>query len=159
VGEGEQGARYVELEQREVVVVRPELPEVLDHLVADDRPGLAVCLFAGAAGDRETVVLAGRREHLGVERVAAVAAQVPALRAGEDEHVQARGADDRAYGVDPGTAVAADRGEETQADVVLVELRAADRGQRGLLPFELCPGEHGADVTEVSLTSAVSVCL
>ena len=90
-------------------------------------------ISGGAAGYREAVVLARRRERLAVQRIAAVAAQVAALRAGQDEHVQARGADDRADRVHPRAAVGADRGEKAEAEAVLVELPAAGLGERGLL--------------------------
>ncbi|HLH84725.1 MAG TPA: hypothetical protein VKV38_15805 [Trebonia sp.] len=63
-----------------------------------------------------------------MQRVTAVAVQVSTFGAGEDEYVQPGGADDRAHRVDPGTAVTAHRCGEAQADVVLVELRAAGCG-------------------------------
>jgi hypothetical protein len=56
--------------------------------------------------------------------------------------MQACCADDRADGVHAGAAVLADRGEEAKAKAVLVELRAAGGGERGLLLRELRPSEH-----------------
>ena len=41
-----------------------------------------------------------------------------------------------------GAAVPPDGGEETEAEAVLVELPATNRGERGLLPLELRPGDH-----------------
>jgi len=54
-------------------------------------------------------------------------------------------------------AAGPDRGQEPQADAELVELPAAHAGQARLLPLELAPGDHAADVTLVLLTPDVSI--
>ena len=78
-----------------------------------------------------------------MEGIAAVPAEVAALRTGQDEQVQPRRTNDRADRVHTGTAVLADGGEEAQAEAMLVELPAARGRERGLLLRELRPGDHG----------------
>jgi hypothetical protein len=77
-----------------------------------------------------------------VEGIAAVPAEVAALRTGQDEHVQPGLADDRADRVHAGAAVTPDGGEEAEAGAEMVELLAAGRGEGGLLMSELGPGDH-----------------
>ena len=62
LGQREQAARHRQLEQGERVVVRPQLAEVRDDLVADRLPGLRLSGYLGrAARHGEAVVLARRR--------------------------------------------------------------------------------------------------
>jgi hypothetical protein len=123
---------------------------------ADALAGRRVGDLASLADDREPVLLARRGARLGVQRVPAVPAQVGLLRASHDKDMQAVGAEHRAHRVHPGAAVRAHGREERQADVDLIELSAARRGQGGLLVFELGPRGHCRDVTRVSLTPWVS---
>ena len=118
--------------------------------------GLGVGHLAGAADDREAVVMPGRRARLAVQRVTPVPAQVLLLGSRADEQVQSGRADDRADRVHARAAVAPDGGQEAQPDAELVELPAARVRQGGLVPLELGPGDHVADATPVSLTSCVS---
>jgi hypothetical protein len=91
-----------------------------------------------------------------VQRVTLVPAEILLLGSRLDEQVKSGRADDRADRVHARAAVGPDGGQEGQADAELVELPAARVRQGGLVPLEFGPGDHVADATRLSLTSAVS---
>src|SRR4029077_1482514 len=157
LGQGQQAPLYAQFEYDVLVEAWPDLAVAFGQdPAADDLPQRRVGDLSGPAGQGESVVLAGRRAGLAVQRVAAVPAQVLPLGPGHDEQVQARVADDRADRVHPRGAVGPDRGQERQSDADMVELLAPGVGQGGLLPLEVGPRDHLANATPVSLTSCVS---
>jgi hypothetical protein len=157
LGQHKQAPFDVEFENSLLVEAGPYLPVPFGQdLPADRLGGPGVGHLPGAAGDREAVVLPGRRARLAVQRVTPVPAQVLLLGSRLDEQVQSGGADDRTDGMNARAAVWPDGGQEGQADAELVKLPAARVRQCGLVPLELGPGGHLADATRLLLTSSVS---
>ena len=77
-----------------------------------------------------------------MHRIAPVAVQVSLLGRGDDEGVQPGVGEQRAHRVQPRPAVGADRGEEPQADAVVVEQAGSLAGKFGLPGPEVHPRDH-----------------